>query len=101
MTADTADTGGASLYLWFDIDLEVVPDYPQIWKPESLAWAMGVDWARVNHLVRNNPRQYPTGDHGAALVAARAAGLSLADLDGLSSLYLEPVYATARQVTAG
>jgi hypothetical protein len=110
MTADTADTGGTggiadtggtSLYLWFDIDLEAVPDYPKIWKPESLKWALGVDWATVNDLVRNNPTQYPPGDHGAALVAAQAAGLSASDIEGLSSLYLDPVDATAPQVTAG
>lgn len=87
--------------LWFDIDLEVVPDYSRIWKPESLEWALRVDWAKVNDLVRNNPKQYPTGDHPAAMRAARAAGLNTTDLEGLSSLYSDPLYATPPQISSG
>ncbi len=35
--AEAAAAGNAgSPYLWFDIDLEDVPDYPAIWKPHSL-----------------------------------------------------------------
>ncbi|MDO3395058.1 hypothetical protein QWJ41_04975 [Nocardioides sp. SOB44] len=87
-------------WLWFDIDLEKVPDY-EVWKPESLEWAMGVDWVKVNDLVRHNLTDYPTDDHAAAIRSGRAAGLSSADLGGLSSLYREPIYATTPQITSG
>lgn len=87
-------------WLWFEIDLETVPDY-RVWKPESLEWAMAVDWAKVNDLIRNSPSDYPADDHGAAIRSGRAAGLNSADLEGLSSLYCEPIYATAPQITAG
>ena len=107
MTVDAdvpgAGTAGsnANLWLWFDIDLDVVPDYPTVWKPESLSWALRVDWAKVNDLVRNDLGAYPTDDHVTGLRAARAAGLTDSDLAGLSSLYSEPVYATPAQITSG
>lgn len=94
------DTDAENPWLWFDIDLGGVPDYT-VWKPDSVEWAMGVNWAKVNDLVRYNLGQYPTRDHDAAIAAAQAAGLGSADLDGLSSLYREPVYATAPQITSG
>jgi hypothetical protein len=87
-------------WLWFDIDLETVPDY-ETWKPASLEWALTVDWAKVNGLVRANFAQYPTRDHAATMRSARAAGLSPGDLQGLSSLYAEPIYSTTAQITAG
>ena len=100
--ADAAAAGNAgSPYLWFDIDLEEVPDYPRIWKPDSLEWALGVDWAKVNDLVRTHPGRYPTGDHATAIRAARAEGLGGPDLEGLSSQYQEPIYATPPEITAG
>jgi hypothetical protein len=87
-------------WLWFDIDLETIPHY-DVWKPESVEWAQGVHWAKVNELVRSNPARYPTDDHAAAIGSAWAAGLGSADLQGLSSLYSPPIYATAPQITAG
>ncbi|WP_114558307.1 hypothetical protein [Desertihabitans aurantiacus] len=63
--------------------------------------ALGVNWAQVNDLVRNDPVSYPTGNRAAATRAGRAAGLSSTDLEGLSSLYAEPVYATPPQITSG
>lgn len=86
--------------LWFDIDLEAVPAYKP-WKPESVEWAMGVDWAMVNDLVRHSPGQFLPFDFNAAICAAQAAGVTGSDLEGLLSLYDEPVYATSSQITSG
>jgi len=99
--ADTGQTSDPGLELvWFDIELETVEPY-EIWKPDSLAWALTVNWERVNNLVRHNLADYPVDSFEAALRSAEAAGLSPADQQGLVSLYQEPIFATARQISGG
>lgn len=87
--------------VWFDIDLETVEEY-EPWKPDSVEWAMGVDWAKLNDLVRRNLTSYPAGGVDLALANAEAEpSLSKAEQWGLFTLYSEPIFATPRQITSG
>lgn len=87
--------------VWHDIDLDTL-EYYKVWKPETVAWAMTVDWAMVNDLVRHRPADFPAGDHEAAMRSARAVGhLTAADLKGLFSLFAEPIVATPHQISSG
>jgi hypothetical protein len=87
--------------VWFDIDLETVEPYA-VWKPESVEWALTVDWARVNELVRRNVNDFPADDFAAAMRSAdRLPDLTPADRAGLGSLYQEPIFATPRQISSG
>lgn len=85
---------------WCDIDLDTIPAY-KVWRPETVEWAMTVNWVKVNDLVRSSPAEYPTNDHQEALRAAKLSGLSGADLEGVFSLYAEPIGAIPAQVNAG
>jgi hypothetical protein len=93
------ESGGEAM-VWCDIDLEVVGPYRK-WKQESVDWAMTVNWALVNDLVRQNFSDLPTDDDLAAVRAADAVGLSGPDREGLFSLYAEPIWAFPGQVSAG
>lgn len=75
-------------------------DLPQA-APASVKWAKKVNWARVNDLVRNNLPDFPVNDPDRALDSARRAGLGKRDTNGLYSLYVEPIFATPRQITSG
>ena len=87
--------------VWYDIDLETISPY-DVWKPDSVTWAMTVDWARVNDLVRNHLDAYPANDLHVALNSAHAeATLTAVDRLGLWSLYAEPIFATPDQITSG
>lgn len=87
--------------IWFDIDLETVP-HPQVWKPESLEWALSVDRQRVNTLVRDHLDELPATLTGTWLVrSVHWTALPPHDREGLASLYAEPLYATTRQISAG
>jgi hypothetical protein len=87
--------------VWCDFDLETMPT-ARVWKPESLEWAMSVDWEVVNTLVREHYEELTPVLPAEQLVATRHwAGLSPADREGLASLYTEPPYATDRQISSG
>lgn len=93
--------GGFMELVWHDIDLEKFGDYA-VWKPETVEWAMLVDWAKVNDLVRHRPADFPVGDHEVGMRCGRAIGdLAAADLDGLFSLFAEPIVATPHQISSG
>jgi hypothetical protein len=112
MTYDDPDLGaglgaspGAGLdderFVWCDFDLETIPT-ARVWKPESLEWALTVDWQLVNTLVREHLDELTPDLPGEQLVTTRHwAGLSPADREGLASLYTEPPYATDRQISCG
>lgn len=51
--------------IWFDIDLKTVPEY-DVWKPESLEWAMSIDWQRVNTVLRDHLADLPAHLSGVA-----------------------------------
>jgi hypothetical protein len=85
---------------WCDIDLDTLETY-KTFRPDSLQWALTVNWAGVNDLVRYHLDQYPPDDSRAAIRNATAAGLTHTDIAGLWSLYAEPLWATPLQITAG
>lgn len=88
-------------HYWYDIDLETIEPY-EFWKPASLRWAKKVNWAKLNELIRINLDQFPPDDVDIALASASAdAGLGRRDLEGLNSLYAEPIFATPDQITSG
>lgn len=88
-------------YVWFDIDLETLPPY-DIWKPASLKWALTVNWAKVNDLIRNRLSDFPTQSHPTLWKTVKGMpGLSKADREGLWTLYTESIYATPAQISSG
>lgn len=87
--------------VWCDFDLEVLP-VARVWKPESLEWAMTVNWEFVNTLVRKHLDELSPDLPSEQLVATTHwSGLSPGDQEGLASLYREPPYATALQISSG
>jgi hypothetical protein len=108
MTHEHTDLGtgpetdpGLEQPFWCDFDLESIPAAP-VCKPESLEWALGVDWELVNTLVREHLDELTATLPGAQLVAtAHWAALSPANREGLTSLYDEPPYATTLQISSG
>jgi hypothetical protein len=87
--------------VWYDIDLEQVPSYDVIWKPETLKWAKKVNWAKVNDLIRHNLAEFPANDPDLASGSLQRAGLRKTDRAGLFTLYLEPIFATPLQISNG
>lgn len=87
--------------IWCDIDLESVPDY-EVWKPESLAWALSIDWQQVNTLVRDHLDELPADLLGRWLSRSMHwNALSSLHREGLTSLYIEPIVATDAQISSG
>lgn len=87
--------------IWCDLDLEAIPEY-EAWKPESLAWALGVDWNLVNTAIREHLAELPANLPGRWLArSAHYMTLRPTDREGLASLYDDPLFATPVQITSG
>lgn len=86
---------------WFDIDLDTIEKY-EVWKPDSVKWAMTVDWAKTNDLIRQHSADFPANDVHLALESATTNSLlTSVDQGGLVSLYVEPIYATPDGIITG
>jgi hypothetical protein len=93
--------GGDDPRVWCDFDLETIPT-SHVWNRGSFEWALTVNWELVNTLVREHLDELTPTLGGARLVATTHwAALSAADQQGLASLYREPPYATALQISGG
>lgn len=87
--------------IWCDFDLETIPP-ARVWNSGSLEWALTVNWALVNTLVREHLDELTPTLGGTQLISTgHWAGLSLANREGLASLYREPPYATPLQISSG